>query len=72
VQNSTEFTAFYSSYIQAQSFFALAASLPKLTVFPEIVTALDSLDDYLAYRTFLVGHDITGVDWALWGAIKGL
>jgi glutathione S-transferase len=42
-----------------------------LAVFPEIVSALDSLDDHLAYRTYLVGHDVTAADWAVWGALKG-
>lgn len=36
------------------------------------MSALDSLDDHLAYRTYLVGHDITAADWAVWGALKGL
>ncbi|KII89174.1 hypothetical protein PLICRDRAFT_29531 [Plicaturopsis crispa FD-325 SS-3] len=53
------------------SFFALAKSLPKLNAFPEIVAALDSLDDHLTLRTFLIGHDITAADWILWGALKG-
>ncbi|KDQ60876.1 hypothetical protein JAAARDRAFT_31877 [Jaapia argillacea MUCL 33604] len=53
------------------AYFALAKSLPKVASIPEIITALDSLDDYLAFRTFLVGHDITAADWVLWGALKG-
>ena len=36
-----------------------------------MVSALDSLDDYLCFRTFLVGHSITAVDWMLWGTLKG-
>lgn len=51
--------------------FALAGSLPNLTAIPEVVTALNSLDDHLAFRTFLVGHEITAADWVLWGALKG-
>lgn len=35
------------------------------------MSALNSLDDYLAYRTYLVGHDITSADWMVWGALKG-
>lgn len=35
------------------------------------MSALNSLDDYLAYRTYLVGHDITAADWVVWGALKG-
>ena len=38
---------------------------------PEIIASLDSLDDHLAYRTFLVGHDLTASDFLVWGAIKG-
>ncbi|KAF9265646.1 glutamate-tRNA ligase [Marasmius fiardii PR-910] len=55
---------------KAASFFALAKSLSKTNVVPEIVTALDSLDDHLAWRTFLVGHDITTADWFVWGTLK--
>ncbi|KAJ7286154.1 tRNA synthetases class I, catalytic domain-containing protein [Mycena rebaudengoi] len=57
--------------LKSPSFFALAKSLPAATAVPEILTALDSLDDHLTYRTFLVGHEISAVDWMLWGAIKG-
>ncbi|EEB99577.1 hypothetical protein MPER_00720, partial [Moniliophthora perniciosa FA553] len=45
-------------------------SLSKATAVPEIMTALDSLDDHLAWRTFLVGHDITIADWMVWGTLK--
>ncbi|KAI0707693.1 glutamate-tRNA ligase [Earliella scabrosa] len=53
------------------AYFALAKTLPTVTAFPEITAALDSLDDHLAFRTFLVGHDLTMADWAVWGALKG-
>ncbi|KAH7910640.1 tRNA synthetases class I, catalytic domain-containing protein [Hygrophoropsis aurantiaca] len=53
------------------SYFDLAKNLPTLTAIPDIVAAFDSLDDHLAYRTFLVGHDITSADWVVWGAIRG-
>ncbi|CCM00500.1 uncharacterized protein FIBRA_02534 [Fibroporia radiculosa] len=56
---------------KTQAYFALAKTLPTVTAFPEIVAALDSLDDHLAFRTFLVGHDISGADWIVWGALKG-
>jgi glutamyl-tRNA synthetase len=56
---------------QSASYFALAASLAKATAVPDIVSALDALDDHLAYRTFLIGHSITGADWMVWGALKG-
>ncbi|KAF9469253.1 glutamate-tRNA ligase [Collybia nuda] len=53
------------------SFFALAKTLQTVAAFPETVAALDSLDDYLSFRTFLVGHEITAADWIVWGALKG-
>ncbi|KAI1788380.1 glutamate-tRNA ligase [Ganoderma leucocontextum] len=53
------------------SYFALAKSLPTVTAFPQITAALDSLDDHLAFRTFLVGHDLTSADFIVWGALKG-
>lgn len=58
--------------IQTSAYFELAKTLPTVTAFPEITAALDSLDDHLTYRTFLVGHDIMAADWAVWGALKGL
>ena len=57
--------------VQSLGYFALAKTLPTINAFPDIVAALDSLDDYLAFRTFLVGHEITAADWILWGALKG-
>ncbi|TFK76268.1 glutamate-tRNA ligase [Pluteus cervinus] len=56
---------------KTNSFFALAISLRTLTAHQEVVAALDSLDDHLAFRTFLVGHSITAADWMLWGTVKG-
>lgn len=56
---------------QAQSFFALSKTLRTVSAFPETVAALDSLDDYLTFRTFLVGHSITAADWIVWGTLKG-
>ncbi|KAF8643759.1 hypothetical protein AX16_008778 [Volvariella volvacea WC 439] len=56
---------------KANAFFALAKSLRTLTAHAEVVAALDSLDDHLAYRTYLVGHTITSADWMLWGTLKG-
>ncbi|KAK0497034.1 glutamate-tRNA ligase [Armillaria luteobubalina] len=53
------------------TFFALAKTLLITTAVPGIITALDSLDDHLAFRTFLVGHDLTSSDWILWGTLKG-
>ena len=56
---------------QTQSFFALAKSLPTITAIPDITAALDSLDDHLGFRTYLVGHDITAADFIVWGTLKG-
>ncbi|KAF8965231.1 glutamate-tRNA ligase [Flammula alnicola] len=56
---------------KSPAFFALAKNLRTLTVFPEIVSVLDSLDDHLAFRTFLVGHEISAADWFVWGSLKG-
>ncbi|KAH9833055.1 glutamate-tRNA ligase [Rhodofomes roseus] len=56
---------------KTQAYFALAKSLPTVTAFPQIVAALDSLDDHLAFRTYLVGHDVSAADWIVWGALKG-
>ncbi|KIJ69105.1 hypothetical protein HYDPIDRAFT_179001 [Hydnomerulius pinastri MD-312] len=55
---------------KAATFFALSKTLPTITAVPDILTALDSVDNHLAYRTFLVGHDITAADWMLWGTIR--
>ncbi|KAG8868882.1 hypothetical protein FRB97_001820, partial [Tulasnella sp. 331] len=52
------------------TFMALAKNLTHVTVYSEVVSALDSLDDHAAYRTFLVGHTITSADFAVWGALK--
>ncbi|EMD38118.1 hypothetical protein CERSUDRAFT_113249 [Gelatoporia subvermispora B] len=56
---------------KTQAYFALAKKLPTTTAFPELVAALDSLDDHLAFRTFLVGHEITAADLTIWGALRG-
>lgn len=36
------------------------------------MASLDSLDDHLAFRTFLIGHDISAADLIVWGALKGM
>ncbi|PPR01475.1 hypothetical protein CVT26_015098 [Gymnopilus dilepis] len=71
VQSLAQETDLAGDSAKSLSFFALAKNLRTLAAFPEIVTALDSLDDHLAFRTFLVGHDITAADWVVWGALKG-
>ncbi|KAF7970233.1 hypothetical protein HWV62_24776 [Athelia sp. TMB] len=57
--------------VKAPSFFALAKTLPHVSSLPEIIVALDSLDDHLTFRTYLIGHEITAADWILWGSLKG-
>ncbi|KAH9180743.1 glutamate-tRNA ligase [Lactarius sanguifluus] len=57
--------------VKTPEYFTLANSLASTTAVPQIITSLDSLDDHLAYRTFLVGHDITAADWFVWGVLKG-
>ncbi|KAJ6453488.1 glutamate-tRNA ligase [Mycena vitilis] len=56
---------------KSATFFALAKTLATTTAVPDIIAALDSLDDHLTYRTFLVGNEITTADWMLWGGMKG-
>ncbi|KAF9454591.1 glutamate-tRNA ligase [Macrolepiota fuliginosa MF-IS2] len=53
------------------AYFTLAKTLKTATALPEINTALDLLDNYLAYHAFLAGYGISASDWAIWGAIKG-
>lgn len=56
--------------IQASAFLSLAETLPTVTSFPELIAALDSLDDHLTFRTFVIGHDVTVADWGVWGSLK--
>ncbi|KAG9318600.1 glutamate-tRNA ligase [Chiua virens] len=51
-------------------YFALAKTLATITGVPDILNILDSLDDHLAYHTFLADNEITGADWILWGTIR--
>ena len=50
---------------------ALARSLASVKDFAPLTSALDTLDDRLALRTFLDGPELTVVDWLVWGSIKG-
>jgi glutamyl-tRNA synthetase len=61
------------SYQRPQSapYFDQAKILRNISSFPDIVAILDALDDYLAFRTFLVGRVISAADWILWGSLKG-
>lgn len=56
---------------QTATYFALAKTLSTVAEVSSVLSALDSLDDHLAFRTFLVGHSITAADWMLWGSIRG-
>jgi glutamyl-tRNA synthetase len=51
--------------------YAIARSLPTITAFPDLVKALDTLDDHLAYRTYVADHELSSADFYLWGALKG-
>lgn len=55
---------------KAVTYSELARTLPTVTGVPDILSVLDSIDNHLAYRTFLVTNDITAVDWLLWGAMR--
>ncbi|KAF9246406.1 tRNA synthetases class I, catalytic domain-containing protein [Melanogaster broomeanus] len=49
---------------KAATYFALAKTLPTITAVPDILTTFDSLDNHLAYRTFLASgaiFDITNI-----------
>lgn len=56
---------------QVPDFLNLATQLRGTLAFPDLVANLDQLDDHLAFRTFLVGHELSSVDLAVWGACKG-
>lgn len=58
------------SSLQAPALISSARALSKATAHPEVVAALDEFDNRLAYRTFLVGHDIGATDFVLWAALK--
>ena len=57
--------------LQGEALIALSASIPTTKDFAALIAALDSLDDRLALRTYLDGHELTVVDWLVWGSIKG-
>lgn len=40
--------------------------------FANFTRVLDHVDDTLAFRTFLVGHQISIADLSIWGSLKGL
>jgi len=56
--------------LQAPALILSARALAKATAHPEVVAALDEFDNRLAYRTFLVGHDVGATDFVLWAALK--
>lgn len=56
---------------KTQAYFELAKKVPNITVFHELTDILESLDDHLAFRAFLVGYDVTAADIIVWGALKG-
>ena len=50
--------------------FKLAHSLSTTAAFTDVVAALNSLDDHLTYKTFLVRRSISAADFVMWGAMK--
>ncbi|KIM49350.1 hypothetical protein M413DRAFT_438537 [Hebeloma cylindrosporum] len=70
VQSLAEQTGLAEDSAKTPAFFTLAKTLRTLATFSEIVSSLDSLDDHLAFRTFLVGHEVTSADWIVWGSLK--
>ena len=56
--------------LQTPAFILSAGALAKATAHSEVVSALEEFDNWLAYRTFLVGHDIGATDFVLWAALK--
>lgn len=56
---------------QTPAYYTLAKAIKTATLLHEINTALNLLDNHLAYHSFLVDHEISASDWAIWGAIRG-
>ena len=56
---------------QAPALLSSARALAKATAHPDVVAALEEFDNRLAYRTFLVGHNIGATDFVLWAALRG-
>ena len=56
--------------LQTPALISSARALAKAAAHPEVVAALEEFDNRLAYRTFLVGHDIGATDFVLWAALK--
>jgi glutamyl-tRNA synthetase len=55
---------------QTPALISSARVLAKATTHPEVVAALEEFNNRLAYRTFLVGHDVGATDFVLWAALK--
>ena len=56
--------------LQTPALILSAKALAKATAHPEVVATLEGFDNRLAYRTFLVGHDVGATDFVLWAALK--
>ncbi|KDQ17871.1 hypothetical protein BOTBODRAFT_29174 [Botryobasidium botryosum FD-172 SS1] len=52
-------------------FLALQTAISGSPAYAELVASLDSLDDHLRFRTYLIGHQPSASDWTLWGTLKG-
>lgn len=51
-------------------FLKSSTRLRENLAFNELTGVMDELDDYLAFRTFFVGRELSSVDLAIWGACK--
>ncbi|KAJ7494769.1 glutamyl-tRNA synthetase [Mycena galericulata] len=49
----------------------MASALSATSDVHQIIRMLGELDHHLAYRTFLVAHEISEADYILWGCMKG-
>lgn len=56
---------------KAATYTAFGNTLRSTINVPDVIAALDFLDDHLAYRTYMIGHQVTVADWHVWGASKG-
>ncbi|KAJ6618809.1 tRNA synthetases class I, catalytic domain-containing protein [Mycena sp. CBHHK59/15] len=48
----------------------MAYALSASSEIHEIIRILNDLDNHLAFRTFLVGHEVTEAHYVLWGCMK--
>lgn len=58
--------------LKGEELTGIAKTLATTTDFAELNNALDALNQHLALRTYLDGHELTVVDWLVWGSIRGM